>query len=78
MKPKLTSNVILRVDEELKNKLADIQRETGYAVSEVVRQCLNSFVDYYEKNNCIVLPLSVIPVKELEVLRGTSKKNTHK
>lgn len=49
MKPKLSSNLILRVDEELKRRLADVQSQTGYSVSEVVRQCLNSFVDYFDK-----------------------------
>ena len=39
MKPKLSSNLILRVDEELKRRLADVQSQTGYSVSEVVRQC---------------------------------------
>ena len=41
MKPKLSSNLILRVDEELKRRLADVQSQTGYSVSEVVRQYLN-------------------------------------
>ena len=75
MKPKLTSNVILRIDDDLKSKLAKIQSETGFSVSEVVRQSLASFVDYYEKNKCLVLPIVVVPSKELESLRrGVSKK----
>lgn len=66
MKPKLTSNVILRIDDDLKAKLAKIQSETGCSVSEVIRQSLASFVEYYEKNKCIVLPIVVVPLKELE------------
>lgn len=75
MKPKLTSNLILRIDDSLKNRLSGIQEQTGYSISEVVRQCLNSFADYYEENKCIVLPLSVVPQKELEVLKQGKKKN---
>lgn len=73
MKPKLSSNLILRVDEELKRRLADVQSQTGYSVSEVVRQCLNSFVDYFDKNGCIILPLSVVPTRELELLRHSKR-----
>lgn len=69
MKPKLTSNVILRIDDDLKSKLAKIQNETGCSVSEVIRQSLASFVDYYEKNKCIVLPIVVVPLKELETMK---------
>ena len=46
---------------------------TGYSVSEVVRQCLNSFVDYFDKNGCIILPLSVVPTRELELLRHSKR-----
>lgn len=74
MKPKLTSNLILRIDDELKNRLSGIQEQTGYSISEVVRQCLNSFADYYEENRCIVLPLSVVPQKELDALKAGGKK----
>ena len=74
MKPKLTSNIILRVDDELKTSLTKIQTETGFSVSEVVRQSLLSFVDYYEKNKCIVLPISVIPARDLDKLRRDAAK----
>lgn len=75
MKPKLTSNVILRIDDDLKAKLAKIQSETGFSVSELVRQSLASFVDYYEKNKCVVLPIVVVPLKDLESMRhGVSKR----
>lgn len=74
MKPKLTSNIILRVDDELKTSLTKIQSETGFSVSEVVRQSLLSFVDYYEKNKCIVLPISVIPARDLDKLRHDAAK----
>lgn len=69
MKPKLTSNVIIRIDDDLKAKLAKIQSETGCSVSEVIRQSLASFVEYYEKNKCIVLPIVVVPLKELETTK---------
>ena len=74
MKPKLTSNIILRVDDELKTSLTKIQSETGFSISEVVRQSLLSFVDYYEKNKCIVLPISVIPARDLDKLRRDAAK----
>ena len=74
MKPKLTSNLILRIDDKLKNRLSGIQEQTGYSISEVVRQCLNSFAAYYEENRCIVLPLSVVPQKELDALKAGGKK----
>ncbi len=69
MKPKLTSNIILRVDDELKTSLPKIQTETGFSVSEVVRQSLLSFVDYYNKHKCVVLPISVIPARDLDKLK---------
>ena len=74
MKPKLTSNIILRVDDELKTSLTKIQSETGFSISEVVRQSLLSFVDYYEKNKCIVLPISVIPARDLDKLKRDAAK----
>lgn len=74
MKAKLNSNLIMRVDDELKSRLSKIQDETGCSVSEIVRQCLSSFVNYYDKNKCVVLPLEVVPQKELKKLRDTVKK----
>ena len=74
MKPKLASNIIIRVDDELKSRLNRVQDMTGYSISEVVRQSLESFAEYYEKNNCIVLPITVIPQKELNELKRKSSK----
>ena len=74
MKAKLNSNLIMRVDDELKSRLNKIQDETGCSVSEIVRQCLSSFVNYYDKNKCVVLPLEVVPQKELKKLRDTVEK----
>ena len=74
MKPKLASNIIIRVDDDLKARLNRVQVMTGYSISEVVRQSLLSFADYYEKNKCIVLPITVIPQKELDELKRRQAK----
>ena len=74
MKPKLASNIIIRVDDDLKARLNRVQDMTGYSISEVVRQSLLSFADYYEKNKCIVLPITVIPQKELDELKRRQAK----
>ena len=76
MKPKLTSNLIMRVDESLKTRLAKIQDETGCSISELARQCLYSVADYYESHKCITLPVAVIPQKELAAMRRHQAKKT--
>lgn len=69
MKQKLTNNLLVRIDDDLKEKLAAIQEESGLVTSEFVRQCLKSMVKYYEENGCIVMPVVVIPKKEYQALR---------
>lgn len=66
MKSKLTSNIVLRVDDELKARLDEIQKNTGISISEVIRQSLNSFVEYYDAHNCVTLPIVIVPAKELK------------
>ncbi len=75
MKPKLSSNVILRVDEELKGRLARMQKKSGCAISEIMRQCLISLVEHYEANNSITLPVVVIPEKDLLQLTKAARKS---
>lgn len=76
MKPKLTNNVIIRIDENLKEELAKLQIESGCPISEFLRQCLSSLVDYYKKNKSITLPVVIIPQKELAHLLSDEKKTS--
>ncbi len=76
MKPKLSSHLILRINEELKNEISEIQKNSGCSISEIVRQCLVSIVENYKENNCIVLPVAVISKKELESLKNKLKKQS--
>ncbi len=68
MKPKLSSNVILRVDEDMKSRLSLIQERTGCSISEIVRQCLSSLIEYYDNNNCLILPVAIMPRKDVSAL----------
>ncbi|MBO5782070.1 MAG: hypothetical protein J6R08_06395 [Opitutales bacterium] len=74
MKPKLSTNLILRINEDLKSKLVKIQAESGCSTSELVRQCLLSIAEYYDKNNCLILPVVAIPKKDLETLKKSKSK----
>lgn len=64
----------MRIDDDLKVRLVKIQEETGCSVSEIARQCLFSFVKYYEENGCVVLPVEVLPEKDVRELRLAAKK----
>ena len=73
MKPKLSSNVILRVDEDMKSRLSLIQERTGCSISEIVRQCLSSLIEYYDNNNCLILPVAIMPRKDMSALPSEAK-----
>lgn len=66
MKSKLSSNLIIRLNDDLKRDIAHIQDASGCSISEVVRQCLVSFVDYYKENKCVILPVTCVPVREMK------------
>lgn len=75
MKPKLSTNVILRVDDNLKRRLANLQEGSGCSISEILRQCMESLAEYYEANHSITLPVAVIPKKELKQLVKSAEKS---
>ena len=73
MKEKLSNNLLIRVNSALKKDLDAIQADSGLVMSEFVRQCLISMVDYYKKHDSITLPVVVIPKKEYKALTASSK-----
>lgn len=74
MKEKLSNTLIVRVNDTLKNDLSNIQDECGVVISEFIRQCLNSMVSYYKKNDSITMPIVVIPKKDYLALAKTPTK----
>ena len=48
---KLEKNLVLRIDDGLKNKLVDISNQRQISVSELIRNMLDDACDVYYKNS---------------------------
>lgn len=75
MKQKLSHNLLIRVNDSLKKDIDAIQQDSGIVISEFVRQCLSSMVEYYKKHDSITMPVVVIPKKEYKALCALTAKS---
>jgi len=61
MKPKKTEQLNIRLDDDLRKILAEIEEENGLNPSVIIRGLLKGAASFFEENGYFALPAYVVP-----------------
>ena len=63
MKPKKTSQMSIRVDDDFMSRVREVEDETGVAMATLVRAATEAALNYYAEARSITFPLVCKPLR---------------